>query len=101
MEETVFEMAAMGAAKFLASLFARIISFGTTMWLLYFLSYIVARYLICGNNSEEFSKFADHMRSGCKDAAIAFRNVMPGIAESAKFWSEEKLEKINTLRRKR
>lgn len=101
MEETVLETAAMGVAKFLASLFAKVISFGTTMGFLYLLSYIVARYLICENNNEEFSKFAEHIRSGCKDMAVSFKNVMPGVAESAKFWSEERIAKINSLRGRR
>lgn len=101
MEETVLESAAMGAARFIASILGGIINGSITLLFLYTVGYIVLRYLVCGNKKDEFAEVSWQMRSGCKDMVKAFKNVMPGVVESAKFWSERKISEIKAFRDKR
>lgn len=94
MYETKIEEWSAGFLEFVFGIAGNIISFCVTWGLILGFFYVVSRYLVCQNNTEEWAKFAGNIRSGIKDLAEAFKNAMPAVKESAKAWANEKIEEI-------
>lgn len=94
MYETSLETMAFGLLSFLFGIMETIINFCVVAGLVYGLFYVFCRYFVCQNNKDEWEWFLGDIRSGLKDLAKAFKEVAPGIHESAKCWASEKIENL-------
>ena len=81
-------------ADFIFGVFGRVINFCVGWGLFFGLLYVVARYLVCGNNKDKLSELQQMFGDAVKDGVEAFKLVMPAIKESAKCWAEDKIESL-------
>ena len=88
-DELIFEF-----IEFIFSIGERLINACVSCLIIYGIVYIIFRYLIFRNDKADWDDFAGMIRSGVKDAAAAFKNVMPGIKEVAKNWADEKISEL-------
>lgn len=79
--------------SFCAGLIGDIISVFVTLWILWFVCYLIFRFLVCENDEEEWKEMSGYMRSGMKDLARTFCAAMPGVYRSVKNWADDKLRK--------
>lgn len=100
-EDTVFEVIIKWIITFLIGVLSKIFGLFFSFFLAYVAFYLIANYAVCGNDREEYEKFVGYIRSGIKDLAKAFMTMTPGVYESAKMWTEEKMQDIKERREKK
>lgn len=81
-------------ADFIFDICGRVINFCVGWGLFFGLLYVVARYLVCGNDKDELSELRQMFGDAVKDGVESFKLVMPAVKESAKCWAEEKIEDL-------
>lgn len=93
MNEEVLLAWLLGVIDFWLGICGSIVSFWAVCGAFAFLFYVVCRYLVCENDLNQWEEMKADMRSGMRDVARTFRDVMPGVHAVAKQWAGEKVGK--------
>lgn len=95
---TPFEAFLYGISSFVINVLSELFNACLSVSIILVIFYVICRFLICENDIEEWRNLSSDMRSELKDLARSFKAAMPGVVESAKFWSEEKIREIKEAR---
>lgn len=92
MGETALELAAVEFLSFFFGIIGKLISTFVWWWVAYVLVRFLLQKVVFKNDSDGWKKFADNVRSGFCEFAVAFCNTMSGLASLAAQWAGEKKE---------
>lgn len=81
-------------AVFIFEIAERLIRACVAWGILIGLFYFIFKCLIFKKSPEMWDEFAASVRSGIKDAAGAFKEVMVAIREQAKYWAKSKIREL-------
>lgn len=81
-------------AIFIFEIVERLIRACVTWGILIGLFYFIFKCLIFKKSPEMWEDFASSVRSGIRDAAGAFMEVMTAVHEQAKYWAKEKIAEL-------